>query len=197
MFAGSWPSTMITEKVGSYSLFMLGFQNARVNDPEKVLKNLRTDFRGVELQLLRADRLAGKEHLLFAARNAVDSFKGKDRRAKHLSMEILLFTSGEHQIVEAIRLLGVTPATTELVVVGLSETRIDQNLVAGKVGQIVGGVPDDSVIDLQNANKVSGLKKAYKISDRELASTRVPNETEEMALQRLVIERSAILVLEN
>ena len=85
---------MIAERIGSYHLIAQGFRNVNVADPEKTLNDLRETFPLVEIQLLRADRVAGKEHLLFAAKNAVDSFEGKGRRAKHLSMEFLLFASG-------------------------------------------------------------------------------------------------------
>src|SRR5881409_4460011 len=116
---------MITERIGSYFIWIQGFRNVEVADSEKGLRDLRESFEGIELQLLRADRIAGIEHVVFAARNAVDSFEGKDRRAKHLSMEFLLFASGEHQIVEAIRLLGVSESSAELALVGLSEKNTD------------------------------------------------------------------------
>ncbi len=146
---------------------------------------------------MRADRMAGKEHIIFAARNAVDSFKGKDRRAKHLSIELLLFASGEHQIVEAIKLLGVAASSRELVLVGLSETELDSNVLSSRAAEVVNGVPDDTVMDIGTLPKVRALKKAYNISDRELNSSRMPGEAENSVLKRLVIERSALLVLEN
>ncbi len=188
---------MITENIGSYSLFMQGFRDARLIDSERVLKDLRGSSKEVGLQLLRADRVAGKEHLIFAAGNAVASFRSKDRRTKHLSMELLLFASGEHQIVEAIRFLGVDPSITELVLVGLSETTLDLNALSRKVANVVKGVPDDAVMDIGNLEKIRALKNAYNISDRELNSSRMPGETENSVLKRVVIERSALLVLEN
>ncbi len=188
---------MISERIGSYFLFIQGFRSARLIDSERVLRDLRVSFEGVDLQLLRADRVAGKEHIIFAARNAVDSFKGKDRRAKHLSIELLLFASGEHQIVEAIKVLGVAASSRELVLVGLSETELDSNVLSSRVAKLVKGVPDDTVLDIGTLPKVRALKKAYKISDRELNSSRMPGEAENNVLKRLVIERSALLVLEN
>jgi KEOPS complex subunit Cgi121 len=188
---------MITERVGSYFLFIQGFRSARVDDSERVLQDLRGSSEGADLQLLRADRVAGIEHIIFSARNAVDSFQGKDRRAKHLSMELLLFASGEHQIVEAIKLLGVAASNMELVLVGLSEIELDANVLSSRVAKVVKGVPDDTVLDIGTLPKVRALKKAYNISDRELNSSRMPGEAEKSALKRLVIERSALLVLEN
>ncbi len=188
---------MITERIGSYSLFVQGFRSAQLIDSERVLRDLRGSFDRVDLQLLRADRVAGKEHIIFAAKNAVDSFRGKDRRAKHLSMELLLFASGEHQIVEAIKLLGVGASSTELALVGLSETELDSNVLSSRVAKVVKGVVDDTVLDIGTLAKIRALKNAYNISDRELNSSKMPREDESSVLKRLVIERSALLVLEN
>ena len=188
---------MIAEKIGSYHLIAQGFRNVNVADPEKTLNDLREAFPLVDIQLLRADRVAGKEHLFFAARNAVDSFEGKGRRAKHLSMEFLLFASGEHQIVEAIKLLGVTTSTSQLVSIGLSKPEPDSRELLTRIEQKVGGQPDDSVFDFRNSKKAPALKRAYKITEKELRSAQVSGEPEVMVLKRLVLERSALLVLEN
>jgi len=188
---------MITERIGSYSLFVQGFKDADVPDSEKVLKDLRGWFQKVDLQLLRADRVAGKEQIIFAARNAIDSFQSKDRRAKHLSMEFLLFASGEHQIIEAIKLLGVTASTRELALVGLSETSVDSNRLSNRAMESVKGIPDDTVLQTNTRRKVDDLKRAYNIHDKELNSSKTPSEEDSSVLKRLIIERSALLALEN
>jgi KEOPS complex subunit Cgi121 len=188
---------MITERIGSHFLIIQGFRGARIDDSEKVLRNLREGFHGADLQLMRADRVAGKEHIIFAARNAVASFAGKGRRSKHLSMELLLYASGQHQIVEAIKYLGVTISTTDLVLVWLSETMPDPNALGGKVATMVNGMPDDSVLELETRRKVMDLKAAYRISGKEMKSSMLPGELEDNVVKRLVIERSALLSLEN
>jgi tRNA threonylcarbamoyladenosine modification (KEOPS) complex Cgi121 subunit len=112
-------------------------------------------------------------------------------------MELLLYASGEHQIIEAIKLLGVSPSTTELVVVGLSETKPDLEQLQDIIVKTVNAAPDDTVIDIERPNRKNDLKKAYKISDKELNSSRMPGETESEVLKKLVIERSALLALEH
>src|SRR2546421_11571618 len=188
---------MITEKVGSYLLWIQGFRDARVIDSEKALHDLRGSFDGIQLQLLRADRIAGVEHMVFAARNAIDSFTSKDRRAKHLSMEFLLFASGEHQIVEAIKSLGVSESSTEIALVGLSEKNTDFSALIDRATDVFRGIPDDSVLDVETIEKQRDLKKAYNISDKQLNASKMSGESEGTLLKRLVIERSALLVLEN
>jgi KEOPS complex subunit Cgi121 len=188
---------MITEKIGSHSLFVQGFRDAKVTDSERVLREMRGSFQGIDLQLLRADRVAGMEHILFAARNAIDSFQSKDRRAKHLSMEFLLFASGEHQILEAIRLLGVTASSRELALVGLSDTMLDSTLLSNRAMEFVKGIPDDTVLQIKAQKKVEHLKRAYNIPDKELNASKMPSEEDNSVLKRLIIERSALLALEN
>lgn len=188
---------MITEKIGSYLLSVQGFRDAIVTDSNEVLRDLRRSFQGVDLQLLRADRVAGKEQIIFAARNAVDSFLSKNRRAKRLSMEFLLFASGEHQIIEAIKLLGVTASSGELAFVGLSETSLDASLSSNRAMESVKGIPDDTVLQIKTRKKVEDLKRAYDILDKELNGAKMPSEEDNSVLKRLIIERSALLVLEN
>jgi KEOPS complex subunit Cgi121 len=188
---------MINETIGSHFLIIQGFRGARIDDSKKVLRNLREAFHGADLQLVRADMVAGKEHIIFAARNAVASFAGKGRRSKHLSMELLLYASGQHQIVEAIKYLGVTTSTQDLVLVWLSETMPDPKELSVRVAQMINGTPDDSVLELETRQKVTGLRTAYRISGKEMKSSMIPGELENNVVKRLVIERSALLSLEN
>ena len=94
-------------------------------------------------------------------------------------------------------MLGVDASSTELALVGLSETELDSNAVSGEVAKVVQGVPDDTVLEIGTMTKVRALRKTYNISDRELKSSRMPGEAENSMLKRLIIERSALLVLEN
>src|SRR5436309_14460126 len=155
---------MITERIGSYFMWIQGFRNAEVADSEKALHDLRGFLDGIELELLRADRIGGIEHLVFAARNAVDSFTGKDRRAKHLSMEFLLFASGEHQIVEAIKFLGVNKSSTEIALVGFSDDNTDFGALTDKSSYVVKGSSEAYVVEVRSAAIADGLTTAYTVS---------------------------------
>src|SRR2546428_4568743 len=98
---------MITEKIGSYFLFVQGFRGARLIDSERVLRDLRGSFGGVDLQLLRGDRVAGGEENIFFVGEAGDSFFGKAPREEKLSVGLLFFSFLEHQIVLEIKLVVV------------------------------------------------------------------------------------------
>src|SRR2546427_4096661 len=92
---------MITEKIGSYFLFVQGFRGARLIDSERVLRDLRGSFGGVDLQLLRGDRVAGAGENIFFWGEGVCFFFGKGRRRKKHLTEIFLFPSCVQPIVLA------------------------------------------------------------------------------------------------
>src|SRR5438477_12759580 len=103
---------LLIEEIDNHFLLSLGFSNARISDPEQTLKQLRSINNQTEVQLVKADLIGGPEHLQFAARNALYSFKGKRRRSKSLAMELLLYISCQRQIAKAITLSAGTPSSS-------------------------------------------------------------------------------------
>jgi len=111
------------DEIDHQYLLILGFDNARIIDPEKTLLLLRSTAAKAQVQLLKAKLIAGPEHLRFAARNALYSFRSKSPRSKSLAVEFLLYVSCQRQISKAIRLLGVEPTDRQVLLVALSESR--------------------------------------------------------------------------
>src|SRR5437667_12813247 len=85
--------------------------------------------------------IGGPEHLQFAARNALYSFKGKRRRSKSLAMELLLYISCQRQIAKAIRFSGVDATDTRIAIVALSESRAALEERAPEAQSIVAHTP--------------------------------------------------------
>lgn len=147
--------------------------------------------------MMRADRIAGTEHLSFATRNAVKAFGRKYKRSRSLAMEILLYASCQRQISKAIVLLGVNPSTSQVAVAALS-TRIGVLVDLQEVLQkMLGGKMDDGVLEIRTERKLSELKKVFGILDRELEASRLEGEEDAEVVKRLVVERSALLALEG
>ena len=59
------------------------------------------------IQVLNADMIYGKEHLLSAAEHALRSWAQGTNATNSLALEILLYAAGERQIQKAIRKMGV------------------------------------------------------------------------------------------
>src|SRR5207245_8887467 len=111
------------DRIDACYLLSLAFSDARISDPEQTLKQLRSINNKAEVQLVKSDLIAGPEHLQFAARNALSSFKGPRRRSKSLALELLLYISCQRQIEKAIRILGVDPEVSRIGLVAVSDCK--------------------------------------------------------------------------
>ncbi len=122
------------------------------------------------VQLFRADRIFGKEHLQTAAEMATRAWAGSPR-TKTLGMEIMLYAAAERQISGAINKLGFIPEITEFAIV--------------TIGQIS---PTDvlKALNLQSADVLGAEGKDYSIFD-------ISQEEIKMAsIPDLVLERIAL-----
>jgi KEOPS complex subunit Cgi121 len=178
---------------GSY-LLSIAFKGGHVKDPEKTLGKLRF-ARGVDVQLLRAELVAGQDHLSFAARNALHSFNGKRRRSRSLAVEYLLYVSCQRQISKAIDLLGISPADRQILLVALSESKEALQELEKVARRVIGGQPDMKLVEIGSYSKLRSLQKAYGVTNREMEAARLPGELDPDVLKRLIIERSALLDL--
>ena len=93
------------------------------------------------LQLLRADRIFGAEHLVSAVEKAEMAFAHKTNMAKTLGMEILLYAAAERQTSEALRKLGIFEGIEEMALVIIGDIDEIEALVE------LGLERDDSVLE--------------------------------------------------
>jgi tRNA threonylcarbamoyladenosine modification (KEOPS) complex Cgi121 subunit len=150
-----------------------------------------------EVQLLKADLVAGPEHVQLAARNALYAFKGKRRRSKSLAMELLLYISCQRQIAKAIKFLGVDSEDSRVALVALSESKEVLEELARHSQLIVGGKQDNNLIEIGSELKMAILQRSYAITGRQMEAARFEGETDSSVLKRLIIERSALLDIDD
>ena len=180
-------------KLDGFICNVLGFADVKIPNPDVALKELRRKLADSEVQIMRADRVAGPEHLFFAAENAVRALRRGHGRSKSLAMETLLFTSGQRQISRAVDLLGVTPQTKEIVVTIFSKQSLSDDKLNSVAQSVLGGKRQDVVIELNSRNKIRELCRTYGISAKELAAAQLPSEKADSLVKRLIVERSALL----
>jgi len=75
----------------------------------------------IELQLVDASKVFGKEHLELAAQKAIRAFKEGRNFGKTLAVEVLLYASGKRQISQAIKFMGLRDGITELAAIIIAE----------------------------------------------------------------------------
>jgi len=187
----------LIEQIDGYYFLSLAFTNTGIKDPEHALKQLRTINTQAEVQLVKADLIAGPEHLQFAARNALNSFKGDKRRSKSLAVELLLYLSCQRQIAKAIRFLGVDSEDSRVALVALSDSEDAIQELARRAEWIIDGKQDDSQIEIGSKEKMIRLQESYGVTRKEMDAARFEGETESSALKRLIVERSVLLDLGN
>jgi tRNA threonylcarbamoyladenosine modification (KEOPS) complex Cgi121 subunit len=184
---------LLIEEIDRHYLLSLAFGEANIPDPEHTLKRLRSISERAEVQLVKSDLIAGLEHLHFAARNAIYSFNGKRRRSKSLAMELLLYVSCQRQIAKAIKLLGVDSKDSRIALVALSDSKDALQELDRRARLIVDGEEDDNLIEIGSKQKMAQLQRSYGVTRKEMEATRFERETDSSLLQRLIIERSALL----
>jgi tRNA threonylcarbamoyladenosine modification (KEOPS) complex Cgi121 subunit len=184
---------LLIKEINSHYLLSLGFAKASIADPEHTLEQLRSVNKQAEVQLVKADLIAGPEHLQFAARNAIYSFNGKRRRSKSLAMELLVYVSCQRQIAKAIKFLGVDSKDSRIALVALSDSKDAILELDRRARLIVSGEQADNLIEIGSKQKMAQLQRSYGVTSGQMEAARFEGETDSSILKRLIVERSALL----
>jgi len=182
---------MIEKEILGRHVVFAGFNNVKISDVDALLRRVRKETSGCQVQLFDAKMIAGVEHLYFAVLNALSAIDSGNKISESPAVEILLYTSGQHQIDRAIRMLGVKLGSSQIVAVILSENREKLIGAMRRISRVIGGEECDGVIDLTD-EKFRVIKSAFEVSDAELEATLRRSKKE--ALTSILIERSALLV---
>src|SRR5260370_31580379 len=108
-------------------------------------------------------------------------------------MELLLYVSCQRQIVNAIKVLGVDSKDSRIALVALSDSKDAMQELDRGARLIVDGEEDDNLIEMGSKQKMAQLQRAYGVTSKEMAAPRFARETDSSLLERLIIERSALL----
>jgi len=139
-----------------------------LKEKERIIKKLdELRKKNIACQLMDAEKVYGKEHLMAAINHAVRAFLYKTNSCNSLDMEILLYASGKRQIKDAIEHIGIKRKGS-FVLILIGETPLSnyngkiekgmQNFMAD-----FGLKRDDSVIE----GSIEKLKK-FGISEKEI-----------------------------
>ena len=189
----------MTKKLEGFDKYLTvaGFRNVRVNDVDRFFLMVRELAGEACVQFFDADSVAGVDHLRFAAINALNAFKNKLNVSNSVTMETLLYASGQHQIKDSLRLLGIDSKSTRVAVLILTETEEQASAIIDCVSELLRGKRDDSVIEFTDA-KMNRVKRLFGISQLEIETKMTKRKRgEEEALADLVIEHMALLTVQS
>lgn len=158
------------------NLTIYGFR-ANIDSVGNVLSQMNEIKKDDEIiQLLNADAVASKNHIIHGVNQAVTAFDRGENLAKDLSVEIVLRCSAQRQISKAFKILGLSEGEMNLCAVLLNCDDYSDELESLFTR-------DDSVLEGDD----SKLKEIYKISDI---------EAENMSVEDILIDRITKLTVD-
>lgn len=169
-----------------------GFKNVKIADVNAFLNAVRQKTGATCVQFFDAQFIATKEHLFFAALNALRTFESKMNMSNSLAMETLLFASAHRQITKATDMLGIKAESQRVAVLIIAETQQITTATLEILSKIMPGERDDNVLKLDK-EKFEAIKGLFEISDFELNAKLEKTGLENEALVDLVIEHVALL----
>ena len=122
--------------------------------------------------------------------------RSKSPRSKSLAVEFLLYVSCQRQISKAISLLDVEPTDRQVVLVALSESKEAIQEVES-LSKSLFGEADDSLVEIGSKRKLVEIQRYYGVSKREMEAARFEGENDSDVLKRLIVERSALLDVQD
>jgi KEOPS complex subunit Cgi121 len=125
---------------------------------------------GVEVLVLRADRVFGSDHLRSALYHAKKAMREGRNSSDSLAMETLLYASGERQLSVAIRKMSVDQASEEMAIAQLSEGTLPRSEGWRAMDPVRSDLPDSAL-------------EEFGVSKKEL-QTVVPGRRMDLILER-------------
>lgn len=155
---------------------ILGFKGTIVSVEEtlSLIDGIKED--GEIIQLLNADSIVSKNHIIHGVNQAQLAFRRGENLANDLSVEIALRCSAQRQISKAFGILGLKEGE-----MNLCSILINSKDYASELSEIF--TPDESVFVPDEEN----LLKIYKISDA---------EAKNMPLESIIIDRITKLTVD-
>ena len=165
------------------------------NDFDSVLRQLHEEYPDVSVQFVDLDNVPGSRYLLLAILNALKSHRSKQPISRTLSMEILLYVSASRQIAEAIRFVGVSSNTKRIAVLTVGKTEEELSGIAAGLDRRLNQANNDALVDVWSTARIEKVLALFDIGSKELRASLRRNESRPQAIERLAIERSALLTV--
>jgi KEOPS complex subunit Cgi121 len=180
---------MIELKEYGLYLGILTVRGIYLEDPELLLRRLREEFSGLNVQALNVKNLAGFKHILVSVLTALEAINHKLNIAKNLSMEVLVRASVQRQITEAINILGVKKDICDVtfIVIGEKCEKVEDALNA--LIRRYDGHIDEHLLE---EDRSSQIMEIYGISEEEVKAENEYSKGRWEAIKNLIAEKVAL-----
>jgi len=167
------------------------------HDPQLILIATRQKFKGTTIQFLDLDKTAGHRHILLATYNALKSYRLDEMISRSIAIEILLYVAAERQIAQAFARIGVQTQTKKIVVIATSESSEVFPPLEAHLSQSFNHECNDRLLDEWTEERSETVRELFKITDKEIKAVTRTGDSIRKSIQRLAIERSALLVVKK
>jgi tRNA threonylcarbamoyladenosine modification (KEOPS) complex Cgi121 subunit len=180
----------------SKHVWISGF-NISLGTVDQVQREIQERYPEVCVQLVDLNQVAGSRYLLLATLNATKSFQSKHPISKTLGMEILLYLAASRQINEAIGKVGLRGETSQIAALAVGATPQEVASAGELLGQLLKQPCNDELVDQWTPHRVESVESVFGIGKKELKAALRKDEKVEAAVERLAIERSAMLTIKK
>jgi len=163
----------------NFKIQVAGFKS-QITDFKQLIQDLNKFNSKYTIQLMDAEGIAGKYHAEHATIHAIKAFSRKENISKDLGLEICVRASGQRQISQALKMLGLKNGDMKICAVAVDcDDHIMESL------EDILGERDDTILEADD-NK---LKDIYSLSSIEAETAG--------KISKLLVERTTLLILEN
>lgn len=184
---------IIVIKKFSKHLLIAGIKKLGMLNYEEICSKIDKGYNNLEIQFVDPRKILGSNHIYFATLNALKAFKNKKNISKSLSIEILLYISGQKQIEAAIRLFGLQKKNRNLILVAVGEKKEDLKRLEQNVKKSLNVELDNSIIESYSKKKYDNIKRVFNISTLEIETVKRKSDDSKDVLEKLIVERMAFL----
>ncbi len=149
------------------------------------------------IQFLDSSLIASIDHLLSAAQNAVNAWKGDYMLTRGLDAEILVYASAQRQISRAIENLGIRDGLQSIALVVVGGSKKD---VRNAISKMVAKVGEDiKIAFVPDREHLERIMHHYGVNEKEIEALTDSDEIEiwAEALSRCVVSRVSIVALDT
>ena len=171
--------------------------DTKPEDVELLLRSMQQKFPSVSVQIVDLEKVGGSRYLFLATVNAVKSFHSPHSIARSLNMEILLYVAANRQIGEALKIVGVTAETRNVAAIAEGESKGEVLEAAVAFRELLKIAENDELLDKWDEKRLNHVRSVFRIGDEEIRATLRKSEEVTKAVERLTIERSAMLAIKK
>ena len=170
---------IINELREDFNIQVAGYKS-NINNFKQLMYDISKFNPECTIQLMNAEGIAGKKHVIHATIHAIKSFSRKENISNDLGLEICVRTSGQRQISQALKMLGIKNGDLKVCAVAVD---CEENIME-KLQEVL-GERQDKVLEADDDK----LKELYGISSIEIETAG--------SIPKILMERTSLLIIET